>query len=282
MNTTILSLEKGAMERWRNGDPMGFVEISAEDICYVDPGLTKPILGLEEYRTAMQSVAGKIHYQGSEFIDPKVVQVGDAAVLTYNYRSSVISPGGEITGQTPWNATEVYFQQNDEWRIVHTHWSYISHQLPGKVEILLPVEPSPLKYEGVLGELMALESAAMVRWRMGDPWGFTDISAPGVTYFDPGTPSRINGLEALLIEYGQREGMIYYDVMDFIEPQVRVRGDLAILFYQYLSTWVKPDGAITQRTPWNCSEVYQRIHGVWRIIHTHWSFIRGERLRGGE
>ena len=28
MKETILSLEKGAMERWRNGDPWGFVEIS--------------------------------------------------------------------------------------------------------------------------------------------------------------------------------------------------------------------------------------------------------------
>ena len=32
MEETILSLEKQAMERWRHGDPWGFVEISAEDI----------------------------------------------------------------------------------------------------------------------------------------------------------------------------------------------------------------------------------------------------------
>jgi uncharacterized protein (TIGR02246 family) len=278
MSTTFLSLEEGAMERWRDGDPMGFVEISAEDICYVDPGLTKPIIGLEEYRTAMQGAMGRIYYQGSEFIDPRVVQVGDAAVLSYNYRSSVISPEGEMTSQTPWNATEVYFRRNDEWRIVHTHWSYVSHQLPGKVEIPIPVETSPLKYGKVLGELMALESAAMERWRKGDPWGFTDISAQEVTYFDPGTPQRINGLEALLVEYGQREGLIFYDVMDFIDPQIRVSGDLAVLFYRFLSTWLNPDGSIAQRTPWNCSEVYQRMHGAWRIIHTHWSFIQGERL----
>ena len=30
MEDTILSLEKTAMERWRNGDPGGFVELSAE------------------------------------------------------------------------------------------------------------------------------------------------------------------------------------------------------------------------------------------------------------
>jgi ketosteroid isomerase-like protein len=261
MNATILSLEENAMERWRNGDPMGFVEISADDICYMDPGLARPILGLEEYRRAMQSVVGKINYQGSEFIDPRVVVPGDAAVLSYNYRS-----------------TAMYFRKNDEWRIVHTHWSYVRHQLPERVEIPLPIQTSPLRYDGVLAELMALESAAMERWRKGDPWGFTDISAPGVTYFDTGSPQRINGLEALKTEYGQREGLIFYDVMDFIEPQVRVCGDLAVLFYRFLSTWLNPDGAIAQRTPWNCSEVFQRMHGLWRIIHTHWSFICGERL----
>jgi hypothetical protein len=96
MKETILSLEKGAMERWRNGDPWGFVEISAEDIIYVDPSRTSPILGLEEFKVYMRQFGGQIRYQGSEFIDPRVVVVGDAAVLSYNYRSSVLTPVGTI------------------------------------------------------------------------------------------------------------------------------------------------------------------------------------------
>jgi hypothetical protein len=36
----ILSMENAAMERWRQGDPMGWAEISAEDITYVEPNLT--------------------------------------------------------------------------------------------------------------------------------------------------------------------------------------------------------------------------------------------------
>ena len=121
MKETILSLEKEAMERWRNGDPWGFVEISAEDITYVDPGLTTPILGLEEFKAYMKPLEGKIRYQGSEFIDPRIIVAGDAAVLSYNYRSSVITPEGTTISQTPWNATEVYFRRDDQWRIVHTH-----------------------------------------------------------------------------------------------------------------------------------------------------------------
>jgi uncharacterized protein (TIGR02246 family) len=275
---TILTLEQQAMERWRNGDPWGFVEISAEDITYIDPGLTRPIVGLEMYRAHMKPVEGQIHYQYSEFIDPKVVIVGDAAVLSYNYRSTVLDEQGTAVRQTPWNATEVYFRRDNQWRIVHNHWSYLQHKFPESVEVTVPVQLSRKEYDGVLGELMKLESNAMERWRKGDPWGFIEISAPDVTYFDTGTPQRINGREALRAEYAQREGKIFYDVMDFIDPTVQICGDMAVLFYRFLSTWLNPDGSVSHRTPWNCTEVFVYTAGEWKIIHTHWSYIRGERL----
>ncbi|NIM94505.1 MAG: DUF4440 domain-containing protein [Anaerolineales bacterium] len=278
MEETILSLENGAMERWRNGDPWGFVEISAEDVIYIDPQLTKPIFGLDEYTTYMKGIEGKVHYQRSEFIEPKVVITGDAALLSYNYRSSVITPEGETTSQSLWNATEVYFRREDHWRIVHTHWSYLPHKLPEMLEIPVPVQMSQKEYDGTLGEVMALESAAMERWRNGDPWGFTEISAPEVTYFDTGTLQRIDGLEALKSEYAQREGKIFYDVMDFIDPRVHVCGDMVVLTYRFLSTSLNQDGSVSNRTPWNCTEVFVRIEDQWKIIHTHWSYIKGQRI----
>jgi ketosteroid isomerase-like protein len=278
MPDDILSLENAAMERWRNGDPGGFVELSAEDITYVDVGQVRPIVGLKDFSAYMQGLAGQIHYQRSEFIDPRVVVAGEAALLSYNYRSSVLTPEGAVASQTPWNATEVYFRRGGQWQIVHTHWSFIRHRLPEAVEIPLPVQLAPKDYEGILGELMALESAAMERWRKGDPWGFIEISAPKVTYFDTGTPQRINGREALSAEYAQREGRIFYDVMDFIDPRVQACGEMAVLFYRFLSTRLIADGSIAQRTPWNCTEVFRQTGGQWKIIHTHWSFIRGERL----
>jgi hypothetical protein len=102
MKETILSLEKGAMERWRNGDPWGFVEISAEDVTYVDPGLTTPILGLEEFKAYMKQLEGKIRYQGSEFIDPRVIVAGDAAVLSYKPSGMRrrCTFGGTISGES--------------------------------------------------------------------------------------------------------------------------------------------------------------------------------------
>ncbi len=45
-----MSLEKSAMNRWKNGDPWGWAEISAPEITYIDPGITKHIEGLEKYK----------------------------------------------------------------------------------------------------------------------------------------------------------------------------------------------------------------------------------------
>lgn len=278
MKDEIFALEQGAMERWRVGDPFGWSEISTEDVIYIDPGLTKPIQGLEEYREYLRGIKGKVHYQGSEFIDPKIVMVGeDAAVLSYNYCSSRDLPEGGVA-KTPWNTTEIYFRRDSRWQIVHSHWSFVHHQVTRRVEIPLPILVKPVEFEGVLGELMILESAAMKRWRTGDPWGFLEIYAPGVTYFDTGTDQRVNGWEAMAARYREIEGKIFYDVMDFIEPTVRLLGDMAVLVYRFLSTRLNPDGSILSRTPWNCTEVYARSMQGWKIIHNHWSQINGERV----
>jgi hypothetical protein len=135
-----------------------------------------------------------------------------------------------------------------------------------------------LQDKGILEELMQLEKGAMERWRKGDPSGFIELSAPQVTYFDTGTIQRINGLEALKAEYSQRAGKIYFDVMDFIAPQVQIYGDLAVLSYRFLSTWLDSDGSVSHRIPWNCSEVYGKIESRWKILHTHWSYIKGEKI----
>jgi ketosteroid isomerase-like protein len=260
-----------------DGDPWGWVDTSADDITYIEPGLTEPIIGLKEYKKYLRKFKGKVNYQGSDFIDPEAVILGEAALLTYNYRSTATEPDGRIVNQIPWNATEVYFQRDSEWRIAHTHWSYTMQKLPTRVDIPLPVEIPPKEYDGLLKEIMGHETAAMERWRTGDPWGFIELYAPNATYFDTGSRQRINGWEALKAELAQRSGKIFYDVMDFIAPKVQGCGDMAVLTYRFMDTHLNPDGSISRRTPWNCTEVFVRRAGIWKIIHTHWSFIKGER-----
>lgn len=273
----VMSLERGAMERWQRGDPMGWAEISADEITYIDPGLTKPIEGLTEYVKYLKQFEGKIKYQISEFIEPKVERYGDLAVLTYNYRSGETDGTGSLVSQTLWNTTEVYCLFDNEWKIIHTHWSFVDQKPPDSTEVPVPVEQLKQKSGDVPAELMAIEAAAMERWRKGDPWGFTDICAPEVTYFDTGTVKRLDGLEVLKAEYAKREGKIHYDVMEFIDPKVQVHGNSAVLMYRFFSTRIDPGGSIAGRTPWNCTEVFCKRDGKWYIVHTHWSFINGER-----
>ncbi len=271
---TLMALETAAMERWRAGDPMGWVEISAPEVTYVDPGLAQPIVGREAYAAYLGKLKGQIHYQGSEFLLPRIATFGDVAVLTYNYRSTREEPGAQ-PARTDWNTTEVYARFGSDWRIIHTHWSYLDHEAPPSLEVPVTVEAAPRVYPGVLGEVMALESAAMARYRRADPFGFTDISAAGVTYFDSQTPRRLDGLDALKAEMARRVGLIRYDAMDFLDPQVQVHGDTVVLFYRFLDTNLQPDGAVGRRTAWNCTEVFTRIDGAWKIVHTHWSLIHG-------
>jgi ketosteroid isomerase-like protein len=273
----IMAKEKDAMERWRNGDPWGWAEISAPEVTYIDPDLTKHIEGLEEYKKLLKQVEGMVEYQGSDFINPRFVIHDNMAVLTYNYKSTQTRADGSVIDQTLWNTTEVYCLLDNNWKIIHTHWSYVKQKLPQRTEVPIHVELSRKTWEGVAGELMAMESAAMERYRKGDPGGFTEISAPEVTYFDTGTPGRLDGLDALRTEYAKREGKIRYDVMEFIDPKVQVHGDAAVLSYRFFSTKLNSDGSIASRTPWNCTEVFFKIDGKWKIIHTHWSFINGRK-----
>jgi ketosteroid isomerase-like protein len=137
------------------------------------------------------------------------------------------------------------------------------------------------KPEGVAAELLALEAGAMERWRKGDPYGFCDISAPDVTYFDTGTQARLNGLAELKAECKKRENKIFYDVMEFIDPRVQVYDGTVVLFYRFFSTVLNANGSVKSRTPWNCTEVFAKKDGRWQIVHTHWSYIQGSRPDGG-
>jgi ketosteroid isomerase-like protein len=116
--STIIAMERQALDRWSKGDPGGFLEICAPDVVYFDPYRERRIDGLEALTELYKSIWGKVHLDRFELLNPLVQVIGDAAVLTFNYVSSV----GEA--ETRWNCTEVYRRDGDRWQIVQTHWSY--------------------------------------------------------------------------------------------------------------------------------------------------------------
>ena len=114
----IINLEKNALDLWGKGDPSGFLDISADDVCYFDPFLTARIDGKQELMNLYESLRGEIFIEKFEMINPRVQLVDNVAILTFNF----ISQSGE--SESKWNCTEVYRRTGDDWKIIQTHWSF--------------------------------------------------------------------------------------------------------------------------------------------------------------
>ena len=122
----------------------------------------------------------------------------------------------------------------------------------------------------VAEKIIAMERAALDRWGKGNPWGFTEISADEVTYYDPDTERRLDGLEALRKFYAAIEGKISIERYEMINPKVQIHGDTAVLTFNLIDYIPASEGSPREEY-WNSTEVYSRIDGEWKIIHTHWS-----------
>jgi hypothetical protein len=115
----IIELEERALRRWCNGDPSGFLEISAQDVIYFDPFLEKRIDGLAALADYYEPLRGKLFAERFELLNPCVQFVGSAAVLTFNFVS-----WDAKENELRWNCTEVYRQKGSAWEIIQTHWSF--------------------------------------------------------------------------------------------------------------------------------------------------------------
>jgi ketosteroid isomerase-like protein len=275
MTDEILRIEDSAMEHWRQGNPMKWIDISADSVVYVDPGLTAPVVGREAYTRYLEVIRGKIFYDKSEYVNPRTALYGNTAILTYNYHSLSKGDGQSLARTSFWNTTEVYRRFNDGWKIIHSHWSFIGHRAPERLELTIPVLPNSSPLNPGAAEVLALETGALELWRKGDPSGFIGLSHPDVSYFDMATPVRIDGLAAVSGRYHELAGKVHYEVMDFVRPEIQAFDDSAVLFYRFLSTFLNPNGTIRSRIPWNCTQVYVKSSGGWKIAHTHWSLING-------
>ncbi|MDL2222684.1 nuclear transport factor 2 family protein [Bacteroidales bacterium OttesenSCG-928-M11] len=115
----IIALERRALELWNNGNPDGFLELTSEDIVYIDP-VERKLEGKKALTEYYNTVRGKIKIDQYEMINPTVQLSADIAVLTYNY---AVQRDG-LTFKM--NCTEVYqLDISNQWKIIHTHWSFV-------------------------------------------------------------------------------------------------------------------------------------------------------------
>ena len=114
----IIALETKALEAWHNGNPSPYLELYSKDFTYFDSVHEWRLDGWDKIKELYESMRGKVKMDKFEMINPVVQHNGTMAVLTYNLQTN--------SGETLWkeNCTEVYrLEENDEWKIIHSHWS---------------------------------------------------------------------------------------------------------------------------------------------------------------
>jgi ketosteroid isomerase-like protein len=118
-------------------------------------------------------------------------------------------------------------------------------------------------------KIIALEKAALDRWCNGDVYGFLELSAEDVVYFDPMLDKRLEGLQNLTEYYKPLQGKIKASNYELIAPKVQAVDNMAVLTFNFKSS-------VGENTySWNCTEVYSKEKdGNWKIIQTHWSLTK--------
>ena len=129
-------------------------------------------------------------------------------------------------------------------------------------------------------QVIATERAALDRWGKGDPSGFMELAAPEITYFDPEREKRLDGKAAFHDLLEPIRGKIKIDRYELIDPKVQIHGDVALLTFNLANYARRPDGAEAPGSRWNSTEVYARIEGGWRLIHSHWSLTKPAGSQG--
>jgi uncharacterized protein (TIGR02246 family) len=129
--------------------------------------------------------------------------------------------------------------------------------------------------------VIALERSALDRWGKGDVEGFLSLYANEITYFDPFQERRVDGLRAMRAAYEPFAGKFTVDRYEMLNPKVQRYGDIAVLTYNLQNYARQADGTERPATRWNVSEVFRRVDGRWRTIHSHFSFTKPDVRRPG-
>ena len=118
-------------------------------------------------------------------------------------------------------------------------------------------------------KIIGLEKAALDRWMNGDVYGYLELYAGDITYFDPMLEKRLDGIKELTALYEPWQGKIKASKYDLIDLKVQADKKMVVLSFNLKSF----SGESIYK--WNCTEVYRKEKGdSWKIIHSHWSYTK--------
>jgi len=120
IKAVIITLEKQALELWNDGNPDGFIDLSSDDVVYIDPAFENKLEGKKALEEYYNSIRGKVKIDLYRMINPVVQLSSDVAVLIYDYEAHRDGQAFRM------HCTEVYkLGISNQWKIVHTHWSFV-------------------------------------------------------------------------------------------------------------------------------------------------------------
>jgi len=114
----VLVLERAALARWCRGDPSGFLDITDDEVGYFDPFLPHRLDGLAALTDYYEGLRGTVSAIAWDILEPRVVEIGEAAVLSFRFRAWAANGTAAL-----WTCTEVWRRRPAGWRIAQTHWS---------------------------------------------------------------------------------------------------------------------------------------------------------------
>lgn len=131
---------------------------------------------------------------------------------------------------------------------------------------LIPMNAQTPKPED---QIIARERASLDRWKAGDTFGFVDIAADEITYFDPEIEKRCDGIQAFRDYMASFRGTFSFPSYELLNPKVQLYGDIGVLTFNFVG--YSKEG---KRNRWNTTEVYRLIKGEWRLASSNWSHTK--------
>ncbi|MFC0322673.1 nuclear transport factor 2 family protein [Gallibacterium melopsittaci] len=118
--------------------------------------------------------------------------------------------------------------------------------------------------------LIALEREALDLWFQGQTSGYRKLwSQKNFSYCDGAQLHRIDEHGQICEFLDTIEGKLFADSYEFVNPRIQFGQDMALLTYELYADTTLID------MKYNCIELFQKEEdGVWRVIHSTWSFIR--------
>lgn len=124
-------------------------------------------------------------------------------------------------------------------------------------------ETTAMVFEALTADL----NRGLDRWYSGDPFGYSDLYADELSYFDPGTDVSLDGIAALRAYYEPLVDRFHIERYETENVRLQLHGDIGILTFN-LNEHAAGDPPSAE---WKVTQVYRNIGDEWRIIHGHFS-----------